>query len=312
MPTHGRATATRSRRIAPTITPATLWDLDGSTNAVAPVSIRQREPQQAAGGLCATKSRFLVLASSSAGNCSLLIHGEGRNTRLTLIDAGLSPMRTRRALATLGLTLDRIDEIVFTHLDADHCHKGWIKALPEHAHFRVHRRHRGRAGRIGLLARRTLVFENDPFRLARGITVRPTLLAHDDLGVAAFRFEWNGEHTAALGYATDLGRVTTDLVRMLEGVDVLAIESNYCLHLQHASDRPEFLKQRIMNGAGHLSNEECRAAVAAIAPQRELVLLHLSRQCNTPERAAHFHAAAPYRLTLAHHELPTPQIPMAR
>ncbi|XOV75295.1 MAG: hypothetical protein ACFHWZ_18080 [Phycisphaerales bacterium] len=51
------------------------------------------------------------------------------------------------------------------------------------------------------------------------------------------------------------------------GVDVLAIESNYCRDMQVASDRPEFLKSRIMDGSGHLSNDECLDAVHAISPR---------------------------------------------
>ena len=94
-------------------------------------------------------------------------------------------------------------------------------------------------------------------------------------------------------------------------MDVLAIESNYCPVMQRDSDRPDFLKDRIMNGAGHLSNEECRGAVSAIAPKREVVLLHLSRQCNTPEQATRYHAGAPYRVTVSAHDTPTRPIPMA-
>ena len=88
-------------------------------------------------------------------------------------------------------------------------------------------------------------------------------------------------------------------------VDVLAIESNYCPVMQENSDRPEFLKRRIMDGSGHLSNQQSAAAVRAIAPKKHVVLLHLSRQCNTPELAAMGHAGAPYELTVAHHEVPT-------
>lgn len=297
-----------SSRDAPGSPVQTLWDLAGDAKPLTRIIPTNPPPPPA---LCATKSRLVVLASGSTGNCSVLIHGEGRNLRLTLIDAGLSPMRTRKLLAPMDLTLERIDEVVFTHLDADHAHKGWIKALPEHARFWVHRRHRGRAGREGFLKRKTNVFEHEDFELKRGVRVTPTLLSHDTLGVAAFRFEWGGERRASLGFATDLGRVTNELTERLKGVDVLAIESNYCPVMQRASDRPDFLKDRIMNGSGHLSNEECKGAVSAIMPAREVVLLHLSRQCNDPERATRYHEGAPYRVTVSAHDTPTRPIPMA-
>lgn len=287
---------------------ATLWDLAGDARPLTRI-LPSATPK--ATPVCATRSRLVVLASGSSGNCSALIHGEGKNCRITLIDAGLSPMRTRKLLAAQNLTLERVDEIVFTHLDHDHAHKGWVKAMPEHARFWMHKRHRSRAGRTGFLRRSTNIFQDEPFELSRGVVVTPTLLAHDDLGVAAFRFDWRGERTASMGFATDLGRVTEQLVECLRGVDVLAIESNYCPVMQRASDRPDFLKDRIMNGAGHLSNEECKGAVSAIAPKREVILIHLSRQCNAPELAQRYHADAPYRVTVSSQTEPTRPVPIA-
>lgn len=244
---------------------------------------------------------LVVLASSSSGNCSALIHGEGSLRRVTLIDAGLSPRRTNRLLSTLGLSLDHVDDVLFTHLDHDHCHAGWSSpnALPRHATVHVHKRHVNRGMRSGLLTHRTEVFVGD-FRLRGGMTVRPVLLSHDDLGAAAFRFDFEGASPEeGLGYTTDLGHVPAGLVELFKGVGVLAIESNYCPVMQHASDRPEFLKARIMGGAGHLSNQQSAAAVRAISPRKHVILLHLSRQCNTPEAALREHDHAGVRVTVA-------------
>ncbi|MEO1130912.1 MAG: MBL fold metallo-hydrolase [Planctomycetota bacterium] len=270
--------------------PAHLWDQP----------VQDDQPPSRPG----VTTELSVLASSSSGNCSILMRGEGRRRRLTLIDAGISPLRTRKMLASWGLELEQIDDVLFTHLDTDHCHAGWVKGLPRHARFRVYAGHRGRARRARLTKRRTYVFGDAPFDMADGVRVHPVRLDHDDLGVVAFRFEFDEQ--ATLGYATDLGRATDDLLRKLAGVDVLAIESNYCPRMQMESDRPEFLKRRIMNGAGHLSNEECRVAVRAIEPRNDVVLLHLSKQCNTPELAARLHLDEPYRLTIASPSMPTP------
>ncbi|MEM8834574.1 MAG: MBL fold metallo-hydrolase [Planctomycetota bacterium] len=249
------------------------------------------------------ETTFRVLASSSAGNCSIIVRGSGKTKRVILVDAGLSPLKTRRALSDLGLTLDHIDHVVFTHLDNDHCRTGWIKALPRHARFMIHRAHMGRAHRAGLLRRKTTPFDDGSFDVAQGVRARSVHLAHDDLGVAALRFDFDGE-ASTLGYATDLGRVTQPLIDAMGGVDVLAIESNYCPVMQRESDRPSFLKDRITNGAGHLSNEESAHAVRLIEPKRA-VLLHLSRDCNSPERAGRAHDAHAVPITIAHHSEPT-------
>jgi hypothetical protein len=94
------------------------------------------------------------------------------------------------------------------------------------------------------------------------------------------------------GFATDLGRVPAHLIERFEGVNLVALESNYDPEMQRGSDRPWFLKERIMGGRGHLSNEQAFAAVKAILDQCErgrrrlpdhIVLLHRSRQCNCPK-----------------------------
>ena len=55
----------------------------------------------------ATKLRLCVLASGSSGNCSVLTFGEGLTTRVCLLDAGLSPRRTRKMLADEGFRFDQ-------------------------------------------------------------------------------------------------------------------------------------------------------------------------------------------------------------
>lgn len=245
-----------------------------------------------------TGARLCVLASGSSGNCTVLSLATG----LVLIDAGLSPRRTGKMLAALGLGLDQVSDVIITHLDHDHFHSGWGGALPSRARVRLHRRHLGRAAREGMLHHRTEPFEG-PFELAGAGVVSPALLEHDSLGVAAFRMEFDGG--GSLGFATDVGRPTARLVEHLRGVDVLAIESNYCPKMQAASARPWFLKSRIMGGAGHLSNPQCVRAAQDIGPARHVVLLHLSRECNRPELAAEGHAGAGYGLTISSQDSPT-------
>ncbi len=90
------------------------------------------------------------------------------------------------------------------------------------------------------------------------------------------------------------GGVPAKLVEMFCGVDVLALESNYDVEMERNSDRPWFLKRRIMGGKGHLSNEQAFAAVTRILDATErrhgrgrlpgkIVLLHRSRECNCPQ-----------------------------
>lgn len=269
--------------------------------------------QPALAGLGASPVRsasLVVLSSSSGGNCSALIL-DGPAPSLLLIDLGLSPRRTLKLLEECGLGDIPIAGVVVTHLDTDHYHLGWVgrvrSALPGDATVFMHRRHLGRADRDGLLFTRTQPFERE-FEPVPGVRVWSHLAAHDALGCASLRVSVAG---AELGWATDVGRPTDELADHLAGVDVLAIESNYCPRMEAESDRPLFLKRRIMGGSGHLSNGQCGELTRRIGPRRHVVLLHLSRQCNTPELAGLEHAGAPYSVTISGPQTPTGRILLA-
>ena len=270
----------------------------------------------------------VVLASSSGGNCSVLVlkDAAGVARGLILIDLGVTPRRAKRLLALAGIEV-RVKEggmgvpllgAVVTHLDSDHLCPSWCQntreaeaLLPAHVPLYMHRRHAGRADRQGLLYRRTIPF-TDGFSPAAGVEVRAHIAPHDELGSASFRFivGTRGQGGGVLGWATDVGRPTDELARHLAGVDVLAVESNYCPVMERESARPEFLKRRVMGGAGHLSNQQSGELTRRVAPKKHVVLLHLSRQCNTPDLAAIEHAGAPYATTVAMPDSPTPRIPI--
>lgn len=279
------------------------------TTSITTTGTHQRAGERAGTANPAAVFRLCVLGSGSAGNCSVveLASEADAPRRVMLIDLGLSPKRTWALLERVGLC-DRgactIDSIVLTHLDHDHAHSGWASAIPPATRVHLHRRHAGRAERMGLLHRRCELFE-DRFEVG-GLAGRSVLMAHDELGVAVLRFDLAADaDPASLGFATDLGRVTDAMVGLLEGVDVLAIESNYCPRMQEASDRPAFLKRRIMDGRGHLSNAECAEAVHRIGPREHVVLLHLSRDCNDAGLVAEHHAGADYAVTIASQDEPT-------
>lgn len=238
-------------------------------------------------------------------------------------------------LGAIGLRPDQLDDCLVTHLDHDHFHAGWIAHGPPHPQARLilSDRHAHAADEFGRLqapsavrkrrtAWRTFAFEapgHGPaaeFVLQPGVRVHPIMLSHDELGVAAFRIELEDVQRGApghvMGFATDLGRTTPALVDHFRGVHTLAIESNYCPEMQHSSLRPAGLKDRIMNGSGHLSNQEALAFIAEIEPgegggfgPQHVVLLHLSRDCNHPDVVGALHAGSDYALTIASQFAPT-------
>lgn len=259
-------------------------------------------PQDATPHLC-------VLSSSSGGNCSLVRYIDAGRPRHLLIDLGLSPKRTRELLSLFEIKPKDIDAVLMTHLDMDHCHPGWGCPPGKVSHLRddcpvlVHTNHLAEARERYLHRPNLRPFGSEEFEPLAGVVVQAALLAHDEEGTASFRLDLPGG--GRLGYATDIGRLTDDLLALIKEVCVLAIESNYCPVLQAGSSRPEFLKRRITGGAGHLSNEEAMHAVQTIQPRDHVVLLHLSRECNRVDLVASMHEGADYGWTIAEPDRPS-------
>lgn len=253
---------------------------------------------------------FCVLGSGSKGNCTVLSFQDGDEERCVLIDCGLSPLATRKRLAPLGIEIGQVTDILLTHLDWDHFYQSWPKALDKHGiKVHLHERHRSAALRRGAEGRHLEMFRDD-FTLFEGCSIEPVMFAHDQLGAVGYVIEYQGRR---LGFATDLGRVPEAFRGRFVNLDALAMESNYDPAMQMASPRPAFLKQRIMGGMGHLSNEQSIEAVTCVAEQSDLahiVTIHLSEQCNDPRIVKSLYSQrAPElldRLTISSQREPTP------
>ena len=81
--------------------------------------------------------------------------------------------------------------------------------------------------------------------------------------------------------------MTDEAIRFCRQADTVVLESNYDKNMLLEGKYPEELKKRILNGNGHLSNEECAAAISEfIHPGlKNLFLCHLSENNNTPQLA---------------------------
>lgn len=264
-----------------------------------------------------------VLGSGSSGNCSLIRLGP----RALMIDAGFGPRALAGRMAFTGLQLSDLHALLLTHLDSDHfnpalfntlarhsiklyCHRRHLEELYAHRSPTITRMDARRLHDLGLLQ----PFDDQPFAIPLDVHhplhIRPIVLRHDRQGSIGYRLE---TPDARIGYATDLGRITAQLIDSMLDVDLLAIESNYDPRKQIESDRPALLKNRIMGGSGHLSNEQTLDAVRKIFDRsqrkmRHLVLLHLSRQCNDPAIIRHLyrrHADLESRLRLSTQNTPT-------
>ena len=247
-----------------------------------------------------------VLGSGSGGNCSVLRHRDTDGVvRHILIDAGLGPRTTAHRLAQVGLTLADLSGVCVTHFDQDHFRRSWCRMLVAlGVPLFCHRWHlpdlaRFKHGPTLLDADLVEPFDDTPFTPLPGLTARPLRVQHDRQGTIAYRFDSDGPASGGLGYATDLGHAPAAFLLHMAGVDLLAIESNYDEHMTRTSARPAFVNRRNLSDSGHLSNDQCLAAVRAIGElsphgnPRRVVLLHRSDQCNHPTKVHRCFAQEP-------------------
>lgn len=222
-----------------------------------------------------TSLRVTVLASGSAGNTLLLECGADR----VLVDAGLSLDALERALDRLDLAPRDIRGVVLTHEHDDHARGAG--PLSRAAGVRVY------ATAATAAAAAQALTGADVRSFAPG-----TPFAVDAFEVTAFPVPHDaadpvGLAIAAAGrrvvIATDLGAADEILDRYLAKADLAVLESNYDLGLLHVSGYPWFLKNRILGGRGHLSNDDAARALARTAgPARDagrrrgVCLVHLS------------------------------------
>lgn len=255
-------------------------------------------------------ARLTILASGSAGNSALV---EIDGARL-LVDVGLEPADLLDRMQSCGCDWRDLSGVLLTHRHTDHWRPATIKKLAEHrVPLFAHRDHIA-ALRVGCrgfdeierskLARPYVT--NRPIMLADSWTCRPFRVRHDGGATFGFRFEGQpfsakqtdaAPHALTIGrwafaYVADLGCWEDDVVAALRDVDLLALEFNHDPAMLKASRRPPWLISRVLGDDGHLSNAQAANLLRNVLRQsttprlRQVVLLHLSRECNTPQLAA--------------------------
>jgi phosphoribosyl 1,2-cyclic phosphodiesterase len=86
---------------------------------------------------------------------------------------------------------------------------------------------------------------------------------------------------------TDVGRVTDEMAAFIGGADYLVIEANHDYEMLQQGPYPQYLKDRITGGNGHLNNKLCGEAIAQNMKEtlKHVWLCHLSEENNHPELA---------------------------
>ena len=215
--------------------------------------------------------RLSVLSSGSSGNATYMETDLGG----LLVDAGLSRRRIESLLARISRDLDDVQAILLTHGHSDHtC---GVRSLVRDRGIAVFA-----APGVGESFGASSVAPGDECRVD-GLAATFFEVPHDSLtyGVRIC------DEAGAVAMATDLGEAGVDVLRCMRGAEAVVLEANHDHDWLRRGPYSASLKQRISSRHGHLSNRQAAEAAVTLAPHglKDLVLAHLSRTNNSPNRA---------------------------
>ena len=204
-------------------------------------------------------AEFISLYSGSSGNCSVVRCGQ----RYLIVDMGKGVRTTSAALKALDLAISDCDGILVTHEHSDHV-KGLSTFLKKNP-LPVY----GAAATLDFLDANGIVPPSCELNTLEG--------REEDVGAFGVQSFPTSHDVPCVGY-----RIHTPA-----GCDLVALESNYDLHMLRTGPYPYYLRSRIESTRGHLSNDECSAKLLELIQEgcKRFALCHLSQENNTPALA---------------------------
>lgn len=216
------------------------------------------------------------------GNC---LYVESDNTKL-LIDAGVSLKKIEKGLDTIDVSPSSIDGILVTHEHSDHIQS--LGNLSKKFNLPVF----ANSETFDAMPKQTdkISTENiNKFKIKQkfsinDIEITPFAIPHDAANPCGFNISCNDDK---ISIATDIGHMTNEILRQLEGSKFVLLESNYDTEVLKLSKYPFSLKQRIAGPNGHLSNEIASKVINYLLHDnlKTAMLGHLSKESNFPELA---------------------------
>lgn len=228
--------------------------------------------------------KICTLYSGSKGNAAFLRLSDTE----ILVDAGKNAKCLCQGLRDVGTDIENIRAILLTHEHTDHV--AALGVLLKHHPLPVHLP-RASADKLTKTAPEHVknCFIPHPPSFSgniEGISFASFPTPHDSAASVGYRFSFEEKGaTHTVGYATDVGHLSREVMEGLLGCEAAVIESNHDVDMLTEGPYPYDLKRRILSRYGHLSNADCGALATELVRggTKRLLLAHLSEQNNDPE-----------------------------
>lgn len=229
--------------------------------------------------------KFVCLGSGSSGNSYFLFTEDYG----ILIDAGIGIRTLKKHFRDSGLSPRQIKAVLVTHDHTDHIKSVGNLAkeygLPVYATELVHDGIRHNYCVSPKLKEENVRFlrKGQTFRLG-DFEVAPFDVPHDSSDNVGYSVRC-GEVNFCL--VTDAGHATEQIGGHVAKANYLVLEANHDEDMLTTGPYPDFLKERISGGNGHLSNKAAARLLAEHATDRlrHVWLCHISEENNHPELA---------------------------
>jgi phosphoribosyl 1,2-cyclic phosphodiesterase len=217
------------------------------------------------------------LNSGSNGNCYYI----GNENEAILVDAGISCRETEKRMKRLGLAIEKIKAVFISHEHKDHI--SGIPVLANKHQLPVYiTKATQKLGRLSLEKHLTNRFQaNEPVRIGELVITAFTKM-HDAGDPHSFIV---ASGAVTVGIFTDIGIACQQVTGYFRQCHAAFLEANYDEDMLRNGSYPYFLKQRITDGRGHLSNLQALELFRDHRPSfmSHLILSHLSKNNNHPE-----------------------------
>ena len=225
---------------------------------------------------------FTSLYSGSSGNCLFV---ETQNTKI-LIDAGVSLKKIEKGLESINVDASDLSAVIVTHEHTDHIQSlgnlskkfnlpvfatpGTFNAMPKQTE------------KISEKNKKSISI-NEKFSIG-DIEILPFQIPHDAADPCGFTIFSDDKK---ISIATDIGHMTNDVLKHIDGSEFILLESNYDSNVLKYTKYPFKLKERIAGPTGHLSNKTAGQTINYLINSglKKAMLGHLSKESNFPELA---------------------------